>query len=131
MSYIDYTDYKTMSEIKLEEPDFDKTIKKAELLLDYMTVQFYRFNQLEADPIEYRALQFKKAVAAQVDYLHTLNAESFNAIANTPQSYSLGRTSITNIDGRRNDDTNSAAALIAEDVYMHLAGTGLLHRGSI
>lgn len=99
-------------------------IDAAEAVLDNVTQHFYRFNDIEKD-VPFRRDQFKKALMAQIKYFSELGTTSLNQIRKTPDSFSVGRTSITN----GSSEGGKSRSHIAPDVTMYLEGTGLLYRG--
>ncbi|AFM69502.1 hypothetical protein ACJZQ5_002765 [Enterococcus hirae] len=116
-------DYKTI---------FASNLAKASAVLDNITNHFYRFNDIKSDPIAFRVHQFKLALCAQIIYFDEVGGDTYESINNTPQSFSAGRTSITN--GNRSSSLKGSGAsgnklLVAEDVYIYLESTGLLYRG--
>ncbi|MFS1134912.1 hypothetical protein [Enterococcus hirae] len=116
-------DYKTI---------FASNLAKASAVLDNVTNHFYRFNDLKSDPIAFRVHQFKLALCAQIIYFDEVGGDTYESINNVPQSFSAGRTSITN--GSRSSSLKGSGAsgnklLVAEDVYIYLESTGLLYRG--
>lgn len=58
-----------------------------------------------------------------------MGADTYERINNTPQSFSAGRTSISNASRYNPSGKNESKSLVAEDIYIYLEGTGLLHRG--
>lgn len=128
MNYLTFNEFSNLSEREMSEEAFDRHYKSAAAILDHVTQFFYRFNDIEQD-IPFRKEQFKKALVAQIEHFNVIGLQSFNEAADTPQSFSIGQTSITNKSGRTKDETNDLKPLIALDVYVHLDGTGLLYRG--
>lgn len=100
-------------------------VEKAEAVLDSVTQHFYRFNDIETD-VPFRRDQFKKALLSQLKYFNTLGTTDFDEIFNQPESFSVGRTSIS---GGSDDEGGNSRSPIASDVFMYLEGTGLLYRG--
>lgn len=62
MPYLTYEEYIDLGFEEMEQPEFEKLLKKASGVLDSITRYFYRHNDLETD-IDFRKEQFKKAVA--------------------------------------------------------------------
>lgn len=100
-------------------------VEKAEAVLDSVTQHFYRFRDIETD-VPFRRDQFKKALLSQLKYFNTLGTTDFDEIFNQPESFSVGRTSIS---GGGDDEGGNSRSPIAADVFMYLEGTGLLYRG--
>lgn len=126
MAYLTLKEYNAFGYTKLESDTFDELISKASDFLDSQTRDFYHYNDLEKD-IEYRKTKFKKAVALQVEYMHQSGAAS-TYDANTPQSWSIGRTSVSEASRYSNTGRNEAPSVICEDSILALSGTGLLSR---
>lgn len=123
MPYLTYTEYKDFGFVELDETEFDKLIKRASDAVDGVTRFFYKFNDIN-DDVPFRREQFKKAVAAQIEYFHDVGGTSAHQI-NNPLTVNMGRTQVmTGADNQKK--TNK---LVASEVYMHLQPTGLLYRG--
>lgn len=99
-------------------------IEVAEAVLDNVTQNFYQFNNIETDH-DFRRSQFKKALLAQIKYFVNLGTSNFDQISSMPESFSVGRTSITN----GSSEGGVGRSYVASDVNMYLEGTGLLYRG--
>lgn len=127
MAYLTFTEYKEIGYTSLEEDEFNNLIAKASTFIDSQTRDFYHYNDLEKD-IEYRRTKFKKAVALQVEYMYQSGATS-TYDANTPQSWSIGRTSVSEASRYSNTGRNEAPSIVCEDAILALSGTGLLFRG--
>lgn len=127
MAYLTLQEYNAFGYTKLKSDTFDELISKASDFLDSQTRDFYHYNDLEKD-IEYRRTKFKKAVALQVEYMHQSGATS-TYDANTPQSWSIGRTSVSEASRYSNTGRNEAPSVICEDAILALSGSGLLFRG--
>lgn len=112
----------------LTEEEFKKLLPRASSILDVHTNNFYVFNDLN-DDFEYRANRFKQAVAAQIQYFVETGATSHYTLNQRPQSFSAGRTSVTNSSSYNPRGQNESLSLVAEEVYLLLEGTGLLYRG--
>lgn len=107
--------------------EFDKLLVRASDFLDIETRNFYRFNDLESD-IPFRRDKFKKAIAYQIEYMHVTEALTSYDI-NTPTSWSIGRTSVTEASRYSNSGKNEVPSIVSEDAISMLSGTGLLFRG--
>ena len=128
MPYLTYSEYLSFLFVEVDEIEFARLLNRASDVLNSVTGDFYQFNELGTD-IEYRKNQFKKAVACQIEYFHTLGATTFEEINSSPQSFSAGRTSVSNASRYNSGGTNESKSLVAEEVLMHLERTGLLYRG--
>ena len=126
MAYLTFTEYEELGYTSLEEDDFNNLIAKASTFIDSQTRDFYHYNDLETD-IEYRKTKFKKAIALQVEYMYQSGATS-TYDANTPQSWSIGRTSVSEASRYSNTGRNEAPSVICEDAILALSGSGLLSR---
>lgn len=123
MPYLTYEDYQFWGTASVDEQNFPKLLQKASDVVDSVTRSFYQFNDIEQDA-PFRREQFKKAVAAQVDYFADSGATNAHGL-NSPLSVSIGRTQISN--GATNQ--NKLNTIVSDDVYMYLKDTGLLYRG--
>ncbi len=128
MAYLTFEEFQTISlDDELTEGEFKKLLPRASSLLDVQTRNFYVFNELADDKVEFRKNRFKQALAAQIQYFKESGATSHYELNKAPQSFSAGRTSVTNASGRSGQ--TESKSLIAEEVYTLLSGTGLLYRG--
>ena|SRR5690625_1337076 len=123
MPYLTYDEFKGYSDKDIDETEFNKLIKKASDVLNYVTRDFYVFQNLETDN-EYRKTKFKKAVAAQIDYFYDMGATSSHEL-NNPLSVQIGRTQMS--QGVANQKKTNT--VVSEDAINYLSGTGLLYRG--
>ncbi|MFK4904200.1 head-tail connector protein [Lactococcus petauri] len=126
MAYLTYDEYKKFSYQEVTEEEFKRLVVRASDFIDIRTRNFYRFHDLETD-IEFRATQFKKAIALQIEYMATIGAVS-TADINNPTSWSLDGVSVSNGNSRLADD-GTAISIISEDAMEVLSETGLLYRG--
>lgn len=130
MAYITFDEYKELTGADNDKLDkFNANLSKAISVIDNITNNFYRFNDLETDKVTFRANRFKLALCAQIDYFIEIGGNTFEAVNKAPQSFSVGRTSISS--GSRNNASgqNETNQLVAEDIYIYLEGSGLLYRG--
>lgn len=130
MAYITFDEYNELTAAAYDNVDkFNANLSKASAVIDNITNNFYQFNDLETDKVKFRANRFKLALCAQIDYFIEVGGNTFEAVNKAPQSFSVGRTSISS--GSRNNASgqNETNQLVAEDVYIYLEGTGLLYRG--
>jgi|SRR5690625_323474 len=122
--YLTYEEFKELSHSDIDESTFNSLIKKASAVLNNITSYFYVKNDIAKDN-EWRVNQFKQALCAQIEYFHELGASTFEGINKAPQSFSAGRTTVTNASRSSGEGENKS--LVAEDVYIYLEGTGLLY----
>ena len=130
MAYITFDEYKELTAAANDNVDkFNANLSKASAVIDNITNNFYQFNDLETDKVKFRANRFKLALCAQIDYFIEVGGNTSEAVNKAPQSFSVGRTSISS--GSRNNASgqNETNQLVAKDVYIYLEGTGLLYRG--
>lgn len=124
--YLEYGEFiKLRRREDLSEEIFSKYLSKASAVLDNVTNRFYQFHNIKEDPIAFRVEQFKLALCSQIEYFSELGADTFEGINKAPQTFSAGRTSISN----KSTGNGKDKSLIAEDVYIYLESTGLLYRG--
>lgn len=128
MPYLTYEEYEEFGFATIGEEEFNKLIKKASDVIDSVTRHFYKFNDIDKD-VKFRREQFKKAIGAQIEYFHDVGATTYESINNAPQSFSAGRTSVSNASRFNPGGKNESKSLAAEDAIMYLAETGLLYRG--
>lgn len=126
MPYLTYDEYRSFGFAEMEESEFNRLLPKASDVLDSVTRSFYKFNSLEDDKSEWRRTQFKKAVAAQIEYFHEIGATNSHGMEQ-PQSVTIGRTSMS--FGSNSSNSSSQNALICKDVFFYLKDTGLLYCG--
>lgn len=126
MAYLTFEEYTKFGYQEVTEEDFKRLVVRASDFIDIRTRNFYRFHDLETD-IEFRATQFKKAIALQIEYMSTIGAIS-TADINNPTSWSLDGVSVSNGNSRLMDD-GTAISIISEDAMEVLSETGLLYRG--
>ena len=124
MPYLTYKEYNQLGFADMEETEFNKLLPKASDVLDSVTRFFYRKNDLESD-VPIRKEQFKKAVAAQVEYFHETGATTSYGM-NEPSTVTIGRTTLS--VGSKSSQIAPSNDLISKDVYLYLKETGLLYR---
>jgi hypothetical protein len=130
MEYLTFEEFKKITG-KEEYPKetFEKFYKKAVAVIDNITNRFYQFHSIETDPIGFRVNQFKSALCSQIEYFGELGADTYESINKAPQTFSAGRTSVSNSSRYNPSGANESKSLVSEDVYVYLEGTGLLYRG--
>lgn len=130
MAYITFDEYKELTAAANDNVDkFNANLSKASAVIDNITNNFYQFNDLETDKVKFRANRFKLALCAQIDYFIEVGGNTFEAVNKAPQSFSVGRTSISSGSKTNASGQNETNQLVAKDVYIYLEGTGLLYRG--
>lgn len=128
MPYLTYSEYKALSSRELDEETFNKLLPKASAVIDNATNHYYHKVDILTDNT-WRVNQFKHALSSQIDYFDVLGATSFEEINNDPQTFSAGRTSVSNASRYKANGQNESKSLLADDVYIYLNGTGLLDAG--
>ncbi|MDT2738052.1 hypothetical protein P7H00_13130 [Enterococcus pseudoavium] len=130
MDYLTFEEYKELTgKGDDSKANFDKYYRKAAAVIDNITNHFYQFNNINEDKITFRVKQYKLALSSQIDYFSEMSADTFESLNKSPQSFSAGRTSVSNGSGYNSSGTNESKSLVAEDIYIYLEGTGLLYRG--
>lgn len=128
MSYLTYKEFKELNSADVDEETFSKLLLKASAILDNITNHFYIKNDIEKDN-KWRVKKFKQALCSQIEYFNELGATTFEGINSTPQTFTAGRTSVSNSSRYNSGGRNESKSLVAEDVYVYLEGTGLLFAG--
>ncbi|MFA1820557.1 hypothetical protein ACDX78_10300 [Virgibacillus oceani] len=123
MPYLTYEEFKKLTTKDIDDQEFNSLLRKTSAILNNVTNYFYVRNSIESDN-EWRVQQFKQALTAQIEYFHEVGGTSYESINKTPQTFSAGRTRVSNTESRAG---NTSKSLVAEDVYIHLQGTGLLY----
>lgn len=130
MPYIDFNEFKELTGKTDDFKEaFDKYLLKATAVIDNITNRFYQFNDIAKDSRQFRVKQFKLALCSQIIYFDEVGADTYEGINNVPQSFSVGRTSISNANRYNPSGNNESKSFVAEDIYLYLEGTGLLYRG--
>lgn len=128
MPYLTYDEFKLLSETKMTLEQFNVLLPKSSAVLNNATNFFYVRNPIARDN-SWRVNQFKQALCAQIEYFHVLGASSFEGINSTPQTFSAGRTSVSNASRYNPAGSNESKSLVSEDTLLFLVGTGLLYAG--
>ncbi|MEQ7200185.1 hypothetical protein [Enterococcus avium] len=130
---MDYLSFDEFKKITGKTDDYEDTFKqfylKAAAVIDNITNRFYQLHKIDEDPITFRVDQFKLALCSQIEYFGELGAATFESINKAPQTFSAGRTSVSNGSRYNSSGANESKSLVAEDIYIYLEGTGLLYRG--
>ncbi len=130
MDYLTFEEYKELTGKGDEsKANFDKYYRKAAAVIDNITNRFYQFNKIDEDKISFRVQQFKLALSSQIEFFSEMGVDTFESLNKSPQSFSAGRTSISNGSRYNSSGANKSKSLVAEDIYIYLEGTGLLYRG--
>lgn len=127
MPYLSYEEYKKLGFTELEETEFNKLTKKASDVLDSVTRYFYQAYDID-DDIPFRVNQFKKAVAAQIEFFHEIGATTTYGM-NDPNSITIGRTTMSKGARNSSNQDDKKQSIVSDDVYMYLKDTGLLYTG--
>ncbi|WP_161877866.1 hypothetical protein [Alkalibacterium sp. MB6] len=128
MAYLTYQEFEETSGPTIDAAKFDKLLPKASAILDNVTDHFYTVHNIETDN-KWRVKKFKEALCVQINYFDEVGANTFEGINKAPQSFSAGRTSVSNTSRFNAAGANESKSLVAEDVYVFLEGTGLLYAG--
>lgn len=130
MSYLTFEEFKELSGKNDEfKETYEMYLAKATSVIDSVTQYFYQINKIDEDTIKFRVKQFKLALCAQIIYFGELGSDTYESVNNTPQSFSAGRTSVSNSSRYNPSGQNESKSLVADDIYIYLEGTGLLYRG--
>ncbi|WP_339147640.1 MULTISPECIES: hypothetical protein [unclassified Sutcliffiella] len=128
MPYLTFEEFQQMTQKDIPVEQFSELLPKSSSILDTVTNHFYQRQDISGDNA-WRVRQFKLALTAQIEYFHVLGATTFEEINNTPQTFTAGRTSVSNASRYNPSGANESKPLVAEDVFIYLEGTGLLFRG--
>ena len=126
MPYLTYQEYIDFGFTEIDEQEFNRLLSKASDVVDSVTRSFYKFNDIEQD-VPFRREQFKKAIAAQIQYFHDMGGTSSHEL-NEAQTVTIGRTTVST-SNRNSSQEEQKNKLISDDVFMYLRYTGLLYRG--
>lgn len=126
MAYLTYQEYIDLGFPEIGESEFDKLLPKASDVIDSVTRSFYKFNDIEQD-VPFRREQFKKAIAAQVQYFHDMGGTSSHELE-TVETVTIGRTTVSSTRGSSTDKTKKNS-IISIDALMYLRDAGFLYSG--
>lgn len=130
MSYLTFDEFKKITGKSDEyKKTFEQFYSKAAAVIDNITNRFYQLHKIDEDPVTFRVNQFKLALCSQIEYFGELGAATFEGINKAPQTFSAGRTSVSNGSRYNSSGANESKSLVAQDIYIYLEGTGLLYRG--
>ncbi|MGM0238421.1 hypothetical protein [Enterococcus sp. AZ103] len=127
MSYMNFKDYEKLDG-RASEEKFNLYYPKAAILLDNITNNFYLKKDIIKD-ISFRSERFKRALVAQINYFTEMDADTFESLNKAPQSVQIGSTNVSNVSRYNASGSNESKALVPDDVFIYLEGTGLLYRG--
>lgn len=132
MYYLTFAEYNNLLEFTSieDEEQFNRYLNKATSVLDNVTRNFYKYSSLKDDYL-WRKEPFKKAVACQIEYFYETGFMTTEGLNSAPQSQQLGRTSISKASKFNPGGDNETKSIVCDDVYLYLAGTGLLNRGLV
>lgn len=122
-----YEEYTQLSTNPVGGPEFDKLLKRAITVINVITRYFYESNNFEDDN-DFRKKRVKEALTFQIDHFAEVGETTFEGMNRTPQSVSLGRTTITQTSSRVADNTR-VISITPQEAISALQGTGLLNRG--
>lgn len=128
MAYLTKQEYQGLALTTIDDNQFDKLERRAELALDQLTMRHYRRSDLEHDT-DWRRDAFKYAVALQVEYIARIGALTLEdqRAAGRITSQTIGGTSVS-LGGSSTESETSRTA-VCDDARAALSGTGLLYRG--
>lgn len=124
---LSFVEYQNLGGLANQE-EFEKLVKKAESVLNAHIRHYYRNHDFETDA-EWRKSAVKASIAFQVDYFHETQSTSYESLNNTPQTITLGRTTISQTSRFNAAGANEKKPMLCFDSVMALQGTGLLYRG--
>lgn len=134
---VDYLTYEQFQELHISditEDDFNSYLVFATEELNRVTRRFYQNNNIDDDPNEFRAGQFRLALGFQIAYMANAQIQGADGLAGQPVrvSQSIGRTSVTEEFVRTNRADGNAVSkpvnALSQDALNALSGTGLLNR---
>lgn len=127
MPYLAHNEFTEFGFTEIDEVKFNNLLLKASAVLDNVTNYFYQRHDIDRDN-EWRVNQFKIALSSQIEYFDAVGS-TYESINDSPQSFSAGRTSVSNASRLNSSRATESKPLVSEDVYVYLEGTGLLYRG--
>lgn len=126
MAYLTYQEYIDLGFPEIGEAEFNKLLPKASDVIDSVTRSFYKFNDIEQD-VPFRREQFKKAIAAQVQYFHDMGGTSSHELE-VAETVTIGRTTVSSARGNSSNETKTNS-IISHDALMYLRDAGFLYNG--
>lgn len=127
--YLTYTEYTELGYKSVSEDEYDQFEMIAEDTFDFETAAFYKQHDLDNDDFTFRKLQFKRAMAIQINYMKESGVTSVETLNNTLSSMSIGRTSLSKGGSPKNGSDSSKTSLLTSDARNVLYHTGLLYKG--
>jgi len=126
MAYLTYQEYIEFGFPEIGEAEFNKLLPKASDVIDSVTRSFYKFNDMDSD-VPFRRKQFKKAVAAQIQYFYDMGGTSSHELE-VAETVTIGRTTVSST---RSSSSNEAkkSSTISDDALMYLRDAGFLYSG--
>jgi len=128
MAYLTFEEYKAMPYKTVSEEEFPDLLETASDVIDPETSFFYRFNSLDEDVVNFRREQFKKAIGCQIGFMAESGSMTTQGL-NTPNSFSIGRTTISKGSTANSTGSDGKPNLLSDDAISLLTHTGLLYRG--
>jgi len=126
MPYLTYDEYIDLGLPEIGETEFNRLLPKASDVVDSVTRSFYKFNDIEQD-VPFRREQFKKAVAAQIQYFHDMGGTSSHELE-VAETVTIGRTTVSSTRSNSSNETKKSS-IISDDALMYLRDAGFLYSG--
>ena len=126
MAYLTYQEYIDLGFPEIGESEFHELLPKASDVIDSVTRSFYRFNDMEQD-VPFRREQFKKAIAAQVQYFHDMGGTSSHELE-IAETVTIGRTTVSSTRSNSSNETKKSS-IISDDALMYLRDAVFLYSG--
>lgn len=126
MELLTYVEYESISLNPIDASAFQKMNQLATEIINTNTRNFYIGNNFELDH-PWRKEAVKRAISYQIDFLDKTGITTLEEMQSSPQSFSAGRTSITNSNSQSRETKRET--LLSADARSVLSGTGLLYRG--
>lgn len=126
MEYLTYDEYIQFGFAEIEKTEFDRLLPRASDVVDSVTRYFYKFNDIEQD-VPFRREQFKKAVAAQIQYFHDMGGTSSHELE-VAETVTIGRTTVSSTRSNSSNETKKSS-IISDDALMYLRDAGFLYSG--
>ena len=122
MAYLTYQEYIDLGFPEIGEAEFNKLLPKASDVVDSVTRSFYKFNDIEQD-VPFRREQFKKAIAAQIQYFYDIGGTSSHELE-VAGTVTIGRTTVSSTNSSNETKKNG---IISIDALMYLRDAGFLY----
>src|SRR5690606_18301046 len=126
MAYLTYQEYIDLGFPEIEESEFNKLLPRASDVIDSVTRSFYKFNDMDSD-VPFRREQFKKAVAAQIQYFYDIGGTSSHELE-VAETVTIGRTTVSSTRSSSSNETKKSST-ISDDALMYLRDAGFLYSG--